>query len=90
MARRLVMTRTDGLRPIVETLDREMSRLLARPGDDTGALLASWAELVEYLALGPPRELRACPSCGRVGMRAATRCGTCWRKLVPPAPLASA
>lgn len=83
--------RTDGLRPIVEALDREMTRLAARP-DATGeskALLASWAELVEYLSLGPPPELRACPSCGAVGMRAATVCGTCWTRLVPPAPLAS-
>jgi hypothetical protein len=84
---------TDGLRPIVEALDREMSRLHARPdvaGADNTALLASWGKLVEFLALGPPPELRACPSCGSVGMRAATRCGICWRKLEPPAPLASA
>jgi hypothetical protein len=84
------MTPTDGLRPIVENVDREMSRLLARPDADTSALLASWAELVEYLALGPAPERRACPFCGSVGMRAATWCGTCWRKLVPPAPPASA
>ena len=83
---------TDGLRPIVEAMDREMSRLSARggtPGDDT-ALLSSWAALVEFLALGPPPELRACPFCGSVGMRAATRCGVCWRKLAPSAPPASA
>lgn len=87
------MMHTDGLRPIVEALDREMSRLLALPdmaGADTTALLSSWAELVEFLALGPPPELRACPSCGGVGMRDATRCGTCWRKLEPPAPIARA
>jgi hypothetical protein len=87
------MRRTDGLRPIVENLDREMSRLLAHPsseGADTTELLSSWAELVEFLALGPPPELRACPHCGGIGMRAATRCGTCWRKLAPPAPPASA
>ena len=88
------MMPTDGLRPIVENLDREMSRFLARSleGASTDAtdLLSSWAELVEFLALGPPPELRACPFCGGVGMRAATRCGTCWRKLDPIAPLASA
>jgi hypothetical protein len=86
------MTRTDGLRPIVEALDREMSRLHAGgdvAGTDMTALLSSWAELVEFLALGPAPELRACPFCGSIGMRAATRCGTCWRKLDPPA-LASA
>jgi hypothetical protein len=88
------MMPTDGLRPIVENLDREMSRFLAlsREGAsaDTTALLSSWAELVEFLALGPAPELRACPFCGSMGMRTATRCGTCWRKLPPPAPLATA
>lgn len=86
------MISTDGLRPIVEDLDREMTRVVQRSagGEDTAALLASWAALVEYLALGPPPDLRACPHCGAVGMRAATRCGRCWRTLVPPAPPASA
>ena len=82
--------RTDGLRVIVERLDREMSRLLARPGGDTTALLSSWAELVEFLALGPAPELRECPSCGSPGVRRATRRSTCWKKLDPSAPLASA
>jgi hypothetical protein len=84
------MLRSDGLRPIVENLDREMSRLLARPGSDTTALLSSWAELVEFLALGPAPELRECPFCGSSGRRGATRCGTCWKKLDPSAALASA
>ena len=87
------MMRTDGLRPIVEALDREMSRLLARgdvPGADTTALVSSWADLVAFLDLGPPPELRACPFCGGAGMREATRCGTCWKKLDPSAPLTSA
>jgi hypothetical protein len=87
------MMGTGGLRPIVEALDREMSRLLARgdvAGADMTALLSSWAELVEFLALVPPPELRACPFCGSVGMRTETLCGTCWRKLEAPAPLASA
>jgi hypothetical protein len=84
--------RTDGLRPIIEALDVEMSRLAARSGGaaESKALLASWAELVEYLALGPPPELRTCPSCGAVGMRAATMCGNCWAPLVPPPPVATA
>jgi hypothetical protein len=84
------MMLTDGLRPIVEAVDREMSRLLAQPDVDTTALVASWAALVGFLDLGRPPELRACPYCGSVGMRAATLCGTCWRKLESPAPLASA
>lgn len=88
------MMPTDRLRRIVENLDREMSRFLARSQEeasaDTTALLSSWAKLVEFLELEPAPELRACPFCGGIGMRAATRCGTCWRKLDPPAPLASA
>ena len=83
------MMRTDGLRPLVENLDREMARLRARPGGDTTALLSSWAELVEFLALGPAPELQECPFCGSHGMRGATRCGSCWKKLVPAASLAS-
>jgi hypothetical protein len=87
------MTQTDGLRPIVETLDREMRRFLALEnvgGGDPTALLASWAKLVELLELRPAPELRKCPFCGRIVMRAATSCGTCWRKLEPPMPLATA
>lgn len=78
--------RTDGLRPIVDAVDREISRLAERPetADHARALVASWAELVEYLSLGPAPELRACPGCGALGMRAATVCGHCWLKLVPP------
>lgn len=81
------MTSNEGLRPMVEALDREMALLRARgevTGADTAALLSSWAKLVESLALGPPPELRACPFCGGIGMRAATRCGWCWSKLDPP------
>jgi hypothetical protein len=88
------MMQADGLRPIVEALDREMSRFLAHGGVgavDTTALLASWAKLVEFLALEPAPELRACPFCGSIGIRGATSCGKCWRKLEPPpAPFASA
>jgi hypothetical protein len=87
------MMPTDGLRPIVEALDREMARFHARggvTGADTTALLSSWARLVELLALGPPPELRACPFCGGVGMRTATRCGSCWRRLEPLSAAASA
>jgi hypothetical protein len=85
------MMRTDGLRPLVEDLDREMSRFRREgAGGDATALLSSWAELTRFLALGPPPALRACPFCGSIGMRAASRCGTCWRKLDPLAPLASA
>lgn len=83
------MIQTDELRPIVEAVDREMSLLRARAiasGADATALLSSWEALVDFLALGAAPELRSCPFCGSVGMRAATRCGVCWRELVPPAP----
>ena len=85
--------RPGDLRSIVEALDREMARLHVRgvvPGTYTVQLLGSWAKLVEHLALRPPPELRACPRCGGVGMRAATRCRSCWATLEPRAPAASA
>lgn len=50
------------------------------------ALFASFADLVKQLALGPEPEVRECPHCKGIGMLAATRCGTCWAKLSPPAP----
>ncbi|HEX9052212.1 MAG TPA: hypothetical protein VF841_16910 [Anaeromyxobacter sp.] len=57
------------------------------PQDSTSVsrLVGSWAKLVGFLALGPAPELRACPHCGAMGMRDATLCGYCWKKLVPPA-----
>jgi hypothetical protein len=86
------MKKADDLRPIVEALDREMRARLALgnvSGADTSALLASWAALVDLLGLTPAPELRKCPFCGSIGVRGATSCRTCWRKL-PPAPLATA
>lgn len=79
------MTRTDDLRPILDDMGRELTRFTARAGDgcDPTALMASWAKVVDFLALGRAPELAACPHCGAVGMRAATRCGHCWRKLPP-------
>jgi hypothetical protein len=50
------------------------------PADD---LRASVADLVQQLALGAEPAYRACPVCGRIGMRAATLCGHCWTKLTP-------
>ena len=49
-------------------------------------LRAAWAEMVDALALGPPPELRTCPTCGEIGMRAATRCRRCWSSLAPLPP----
>jgi hypothetical protein len=84
---------TDGLRPLVEALDREMSHVVARgtvSAEDATALLASWASVVEHLALEPSPELRACPSCGCVGVRGAIVCSGCRRTLEPTLPAASA
>lgn len=75
------------LRALVATIDREMSHA-PEPAESendrpTRELRSSWAKLVELLALGPAPEVRECPVCRRVGMRAATRCGYCWAKLPP-------
>lgn len=77
------------LRTTVATLEREISRLPRRVADDAtrsppNGLLASFTDLVEQLALGPEPDVRPCPVCGRIGMRAATLCGYCWTKLTPP------
>jgi hypothetical protein len=74
------------LRALVATMEREISRV-ARPittdqgATQTNGLLASWAVLVESLALGPEPELGHCPFCNHLIMRAATRCRDCWRQL---------
>jgi hypothetical protein len=83
------MMDSDGLRPIVEALDREMSRFLSGGADAANrvALLACWAKLVEFLALAPTPELRECPLCRSKGVRAASLCGMCWTKLEPYPPL---
>ena len=77
------------LRATVATIDREISRLPRQvTADDSGSppngLLASFTDLVEQLALGPEPDVRQCPVCQHIGMRAATLCGHCWTKLTPP------
>jgi hypothetical protein len=74
----------------VATIEREIAGLPGQVTDHDGrsqpnGLLASWNDLVEQLALGPEPEVRECPVCRHIGMRAATRCGYCWTKLTPPA-----
>jgi hypothetical protein len=77
------------LRATVATIDGEISRL-TKPGIDGGSgalpigLVASWADLVAQLALGPEPEVRECPVCKSTVRRAATLCGYCWTKLTPP------
>jgi hypothetical protein len=81
------------LHTVMDVITRELARLPAqdtRDGDETVAeLRAFWGELVKLLDVEPVPELRACPVCKHVGMRAATRCGHCWAKLVPPADATS-
>ena len=64
------------LRSLVATIEGQFA--VAPPPEP---LRAAWAEMVEALALGPPPELRTCPTCGETGMRAATRCMRCWSSL---------
>jgi len=68
------------LRSAVEQVDGQIAAL---PGPFS-ALHAAWSQLVGRLALGPAPAMRNCPRCGNVGMRDATLCGYCWKKLVPP------
>lgn len=79
---------TDGVRAAVGAMDRELAlvgeRTTGGEGGGLAELCARWKELVDVLALGPAPEYRACPYCGATGMRAATRCGSCWKDLVPP------
>ena len=70
------------LRAIVAVLEQEIVQVSATP-----ALKASWAELVEALALGPTPQTRECPACHGTGFRAASRCGQCWAALAPLAAL---
>jgi len=77
------------LRTIVADVEGEVARLSGPATTDDGAkptdgLRASWDRLVEHLALGPEPEVRTCPVCQHVGMRAATVCGYCWTPLTPP------
>lgn len=67
------------LRAAVAEVEQELSRL-----PNVGELAASWRGLIKVLKLAPAPEVRTCPSCGALGMLAATRCGHCWTRLSPP------
>jgi len=76
------------LRDLVAAIEGEMARLPEpiQTADGKAApsgLHASWARLVDQLALGPEPEVRECPVCKHIGMRAATVCGYCWTTLTP-------
>ena len=80
--------RNADLHAVIAVITRELDHLPIQPTavarETVAELRAFWGELVTLLALPPEPELRECPSCKHVGMRAATRCGHCWVKLVPP------
>jgi hypothetical protein len=80
----------DGLRAFVDAVARDVAQVSKSTSPQHPAsvdrLVGSWARLVDFLALGAAPELRDCPHCGVAGMRAATRCGHCWKKLIPPEP----
>jgi len=69
------------LRSLVAAIERQFTTV---PPPEQ--LRAAWAEMIDVLALGPPPELRTCPTCGEIGMRAATRCIRCWSSLAPLPP----
>jgi len=65
------------LRTLLATMDEELA------SSDLSTLRTSFATLVAELGLGPEPELRSCPKCHHLGMRAATRCSSCWSSLIP-------
>jgi hypothetical protein len=67
------------VRAAVERVDREIAALATVPP----VLHLAWSQLVSALALGPAAMTRDCPYCGNPGIREATICGYCWKKLVP-------
>lgn len=76
------------LRATVTTIERRTLSLPKQVTDDdtkesTDGRDPSWAHLVEQLALGLEPEVRKCPVCKRIGVRAATFSGYCWTKLTP-------
>jgi hypothetical protein len=73
----------EALRTLVDVINSELTTVKTSP-----ELEKAWNELIAILALGPSPELRTCPSCNEVGMRAASRCSRCWATL-PVLPSAS-
>lgn len=72
------------LRSLVAIVDREFAHTAPSP-----ELREAWTQMLVLLALGPAPELRACPTCDEVGMRAARRCSRCWAALPPYAAVAN-
>jgi hypothetical protein len=79
------------LRVVIADIDRDLA-CLAREAPAAehrfaiDTLTASWARLVELLALGAAPQLSQCPRCENSVRRAATRCGHCWSPLAGDLP----
>jgi hypothetical protein len=72
-----------GLRELVEKVTRGIRGLEQQGTTEHGFLErlgCDWKALTSALALGPTPD-RDCPHCGRLGMRDATLCGYCWKRL---------
>jgi hypothetical protein len=74
-------THPDEQRSRLRTIVAELELAVADGGIDN--VRTSWRQLVTALDLGPEPAVRACPSCGKLGMKAATRCGFCWSATLP-------
>ena len=73
-----------GLHDAMSRIEHELARLsLSTANANIGDLRGLWGSFVGLLALDPAHEVRECPHCKHVAMRAATRCGNCWTKLAP-------
>lgn len=81
----------DRLRTVVAEIGGEIACLSrdASPEDHrkaTIALIASWAELVQLLAVDPVGGVRECPACEQLLSRSARQCRHCWELLSPLPP----
>jgi hypothetical protein len=76
------------LRELMGAIEREIACLSheGTVGDHQAArlgLTASWAALVQLLAVGDAAETRTCSFCTRTVLRTAARCVYCWARLSP-------
>jgi hypothetical protein len=84
MANEAKTVELQGIRALVEAVDRELTLLRTEHRDASAALAESWAALVRWLALSPAPKTRACTTCGKTIMLDATICGYCWTHMPLP------